>query len=193
MKINKRSGLPQYCVRKTTQRGKAHYYYQRQLYRVPLPHPGADNFWSEYQKAHDQSPDFRPMVEESLINLYGVSKHKIMLSMRVIERGARERAKKSGREYSLPPDWLYETLVSQGGRCAISGMTLRPATRRFDPLSPSIDRIDSLSGYSVKNCHVVSLGVNISKRDMTVEEFASMCQAVAANVRRTQREQSAKL
>lgn len=184
----KKSGLPKYCVAKKGHLGRIHYYYQRKDFRVPLPSPDAPDFWDEYNSAESRLPPTDHRIAAEVLGTLGSNEKEMRKVFGLIERGAKQRAKRSGREYSLPKGWLYETLMRQQGRCAISGVGIRRSQGRFDRLGPSIDRIDSSVGYTPQNCHVVALGVNIAKGSMSLPDFVAFCKVVASYQDRTKRE-----
>jgi sigma54-dependent transcription regulator len=71
-------------------------------------------------------------------------------------------------------------LAQQGGRCALSGSCL--VTRgAFKEITASIDRIDSLKGYTMGNVQLVHKDINMMKQAFEQSYFISLCQKVAGN------------
>lgn len=73
---------------------------------------------------------------------------------------------------------LYE---KQQGKCALTGVTMtfdRTEGRR-SVANISIDRIDSATGYEESNIQLVCLVVNRMKSNMSTQDFAFWCRAVA--------------
>lgn len=73
----------------------------------------------------------------------------------------RRRAEKKGLEYNLDPEWFKEKCKDV---CEITGLPFsveapREKNKR-NPLSPSIDRIDTNKGYTKDNCRVILWAVN---------------------------------
>ena len=72
-------------------------------------------------------------------------------------------------------DSLMGILDSQGYKCALSGQELTPALASIDHKVPRAMDGDN----DVNNLHVVLCVVNKAKGTMTVDQFVSMCHAVA--------------
>ena len=70
-------------------------------------------------------------------------------------------------------------LIAESTHCAISGRPLVFEIGNKDV--PSIDRKDSLKGYTRRNIQIVSSSVNIAKNNLTDQEFIDMCCSVAEN------------
>lgn len=190
--MKKLSDLPIYCYKK----GRPHrpiYYFQRNDYRVPLPHPEAPEFRSAYERALAAMPAAGHLSEQAVFKALGMQKNEVDQYFRPIEAGAKQRAKQAGREYTLPPYWGADAYIRQGGKCAVSGLVMRRSEGRFDFQSPSIDRIDSTGGYTPDNCHLVAFGVNVAKGTMGLADFVKLCRAVVAEARRTERERTKKV
>lgn len=100
----------------------------------------------------------------------------------VIFSGARERARRGGREFALTLDWVMELWVLQDGKCAVTGLPLtldrNPNGERFyNPFNPSLDRIDATVGYTKENTRLVSVVVNLSMNIFGDSVFDRMCAA----------------
>ena len=103
-----------------------------------------------------------------------------MLQSRVL--GARGRAKKANLEYNLTESWIKQKWDEQNGLCAISKIPMtynRNNGRTFTNVS--IDRINPNKGYTKDNVHLVCMGVNLMKSDMSIEELYMFCEAVLKN------------
>lgn len=188
IKVNSRSGLPQYCVRKTSGGNRVYYYFQKNEFRTRLPEFGSSGFWDEYMKAREAMEDSPGLSESEMISTIGMTKNELDKYFYALETGARQRAKAAGREYTLPKYWGADRYVEQEGRCALSGVVMRKGQGRMDPYSPSIDRIDSSKGYTPENCQIVLHRVNIAKGDMCQNEFIKLCRTVLSFQRQTERE-----
>lgn len=70
-------------------------------------------------------------------------------------------------EYDLDLQWFVDKLTI--GKCEITGIQFdfneHPLYSK-NPFSPSIDRVDSLKGYSKENCRVVLWQVNLARGEM---------------------------
>lgn len=190
---NKKSGLPKYCVKKQNAGLRAYYYFQRKDYRIPLPHPNHPGFYIAYETALKEMPNASHLAQAAALKTLPIPLEQIDEYFSKKQNGAKQRAKKLGRDYTLPKDWAAKQYQHQMGQCGISGLIMRPSTGRFDFLSPSIDRKDSSGGYTPDNCHLVAFGVNVAKGTMELTDFIKMCRQVVAHARRTERERNEKV
>lgn len=79
----------------------------------------------------------------------------------------------------LSPEYVLGLWHSQNGKCAITGLVLRPeATGMF---YPSLDRIDSEFGYIEGNVHIVLLAINYMKNSYSLEETKELVTAMRWN------------
>jgi len=72
--------------------------------------------------------------------------------------------------------------LQQKGRCAFTGAELTIARGRKEgraATNASIDRVDPRKGYVQGNIHWTTKQVNLVRRDLTVEDFITLCRAVA--------------
>jgi hypothetical protein len=95
-----------------------------------------------------------------------------------MERQARLRAIKYGREFSLPKGWMKERYAAQNGKCAITGRLMVKDRERHAPWAPSIDRLDSSKGYTPENSRLIGYIVNCAKNQFTEQELVDMCRAI---------------
>lgn len=186
VKMNRSSGLPKYVHRKGR---RGYLYFCRREYIERLPDFDSESFWPAYQEALAQMP-LSGFLPKDAFRHDGMTKNKLDAYFAGIQRGARQRALKAGREYSLSDTWAADRYVQQDGRCALSGIVMRQGEGRLDPFSPSIDRIDSSLGYTDANCQLVLLQINLGKGILSEEEYVNMCRAVARFCRRTEGEQT---
>ena len=92
-----------------------------------------------------------------------------------ILRGAKNRAKRKGLEFSLTKDWI---LNSTPEKCPVLGLEFsyinNPTQKLKVGNSPSIDRIHSDKGYTPDNCIMISLRANVIKNNATPEELGKI-------------------
>ena len=80
---------------------------------------------------------------------------------------------------------------AQGGKCALTGWSMT-MTRRVGIVrtNASIDRIDSLKGYTLDNIQLVCVAANKAKFDLSHDEFVKLCKSVVAKASRNARKRS---
>lgn len=79
--------------------------------------------------------------------------------------------------HSLTIHSVLSLIERAGGRCELSGIPFIYGTiegKRNNPYKPSIDRISSCFGYTVDNCRLVLLGVNLARNEFGDEFFTQM-------------------
>lgn len=172
----KKRDLPKLCYRRGR---KGYVYFIRGHFCQRMPEPTDESFEAAYLAALKGAPraDARPAPE--LFQGSGISEGVLQDTAKQLERAARQRSSGSDREYDLPEGWVAKQYSKQKGRCAVSGLLMRKPERPWDKFGPSLDRIDSKTGYTPENCQLVILGVNLSKNDMTQDDFILICEAVA--------------
>ena len=75
------------------------------------------------------------------------------------------RTRGTARALELTRDEFWQMVRRANGRCELSGILFhnrRMAGRRRAPYAPSIDRIDSKSGYTASNTRLVCVAVNLA-------------------------------
>lgn len=77
----------------------------------------------------------------------------------------------------IPLDYIRGLLVAQGGRCAITGLTLDPQDVNADHILP-LSREELSPTKTEENIWLVNKKVNAMKGTMTYDEFVRMCQMV---------------
>ena len=93
-------------------------------------------------------------------------------SLRLIIKGSKLRAKKSGMQFDLDEQWLQskKSIVN----CEASGLKLSLGTTK-SPASVSIERVDSSRGYTKDNVIVSSLIYNLCKSNFSEADVAAFC------------------
>jgi hypothetical protein len=99
-------------------------------------------------------------------------------------------------EWNLTPKYLWELLLSQNFKCALSGLPITILTRKqyteyrkndypqgkqIPSTSASLDRIDSSIGYIEGNVQWVHKFINCMKREYSQKDFIFFCKRVAEN------------
>lgn len=92
---------------------------------------------------------------------------------------AKNRAKRRAIEFNLPPNFIHELYIRQGGACARTSVTLlasdSPGKSRSHKHTASIDRVDTNKGYTVDNVELVSYICNSAKNAFTHEDLYEFC------------------
>ena len=94
---------------------------------------------------------------------------------------AGDRSRNAGLEYNLTADWAKKTYT---GFCALTGLPFRVSYQETAgksggrPYSPSIDRINPLTGYTQDNCRWVLFAVNSFKGTMSDAEMLTIARAL---------------
>jgi len=120
----------------------------------------------------------------SLMNAFEASQRRGLLTPTgedhfvAMERQARLRASKYGRDYTLPKGWMKAQYHAQSGKCAITGKLMVKDRDKHAPWAPSIDRLDSAKGYTPDNCRLIGYIVNCAKNQFSERELIEMCRAV---------------
>lgn len=127
---------------------------------------------STLTRSHELSDSERRGIPEAVLaalsRLYDTS---------LVRAGGANRNRFIGHTLALAD--IVRLWKRQGGKCALTGRTLRCDLLGTDaPEMPSLDRIDSRKGYHAGNVHLVCWAVNLMKSDMSLEDFGDWCTAV---------------
>lgn len=87
---------------------------------------------------------------------------------------AKRRARDKNIVFDISVIDIQNALHEANWQCPILGIPLRIATKRMDPNSPSLDRINNNKGYTVDNIHIISNRANILKRDASLDEIRQL-------------------
>jgi len=95
----------------------------------------------------------------------------------------KRRALSINKGFNLTEKYLYNLLVKQNFKCALSGVDIciRPHTQKSGGsknTTASLDRIDSNKGYEIGNVQWVDKKINTAKHVLSQDEFINMCQLV---------------
>lgn len=102
-----------------------------------------------------------------------VRNHPLKSLYTIAKRGAKSR----NLEFSLNRDELYDILVKQNFKCALTGLKLVIGYKNKESTA-SIDRIDSSKGYIKGNIQWLHKYINIMKLDHSQKDFIKMCNLV---------------
>lgn len=132
---------------------------------IYCPKHGEHSEWAEYKVVYQTFPAIRcaRCGREA-------SKNWIRRNyLHVLARSTRRRDKAS----EIDEDFLQRLLKKQDNRCALSGVEFDASHR------PSIDRRDSMLGYTKANVQLVLFEVNRMKTDLPLDVFLLRCRQVA--------------
>jgi hypothetical protein len=91
-----------------------------------------------------------------------------------LKYGAKKR--KINYDSNIDAKYLYDMYLRQDGKCAITGMPIDLTT------DASVDRIDSMKGYTKDNIWWVKKEINLMKNNLSLEEFILLCKMVADKI-----------
>jgi hypothetical protein len=85
------------------------------------------------------------------------------------------------KELTITIDYVWDLFISQGRKCALSGLELTfPKIGKDKNWTASLDRIDSSKGYVKENVQWVHKDVNIMKNKFDVKYFKNMCKLISS-------------
>ncbi len=89
-------------------------------------------------------------------------------------KGRHNKLKKDGKisedsKFDLTPKFILKLLNEQNLRCKETNSEFTFGTAKC-PFKPSIDRIDNNKGYEKKNSRIVTVQVNIGRRNFTLDQ-----------------------
>lgn len=97
----------------------------------------------------------------------------------------KKHAKDLDMEYSLSMEYLWDLLVEQEFRCAITGIAIKLnrnyAIEKYKNQTASLDRIDSKKPYIIGNVWWVHKEINKLKVNFGLDRFIELCELVAKN------------
>ena len=164
--------LPHIIVRKNDKGGERWYFRRRGFPISRLPSPSAPHFRNAYAVK---------LAESNGINLADADRAQAGYRDYWAASMHKAAQKRANRICNLTRQDIVGMLRKQGDKCAVSGIRFhyRRAEEKQDPLSPSLDRINSELEYTVENCRVVLLAVNYGLNRWGDETFKRICRAVA--------------
>jgi hypothetical protein len=90
--------------------------------------------------------------------------------LQMLLNASKQRALKYNREHTITLEDI-KSKYPVDGKCPIFGIDLQFNSTGFRDNSPSIDRIDSLKGYTLDNIQIISWKANSIKRNASLEEL----------------------
>ena len=98
-------------------------------------------------------------------------------------KGIRNNAKVRGCQFEIDIEYCWNLFNKQNGRCALSGIEIYlPQTFlefKAKKGTASLDRIDSLKGYTKENVQWIHKDINIMKQDFDQNHFIQMCKEIS--------------
>jgi hypothetical protein len=162
-----RNGAPRYRVRVEGDNAK----------RLTIPcgpeHPEFDRLYRQARRG--LLPNEKPWMKAGIGSDYAVRSH-----VSGMLKGAKQRARTSGREFDLTEADVLALMEAQNCCCALSGIQFDLSTgdSRRRPYSPSLDRISAKGGYTKGNVRLLCVVVNLALGDWGDE----VLQAVARHI-----------
>ncbi len=95
-------------------------------------------------------------------------------------------AKNRDLEFNITIEKIWELFLKQKRKCAFTGwplqfVTARKRTKELQQTA-SLDRIDSLKGYTEDNVQWIHKDVNLMKNNFPLPRFLEVCEAITANL-----------
>lgn len=93
---------------------------------------------------------------------------------------ARKNAKSRGIAFDLSRQDVLQIWERSGGRCELTGLQFDLFKRngyRRRPFAPSLDRVLCSEGYSVTNCRLVVVAINLALNEWGEDVFARIARA----------------
>lgn len=118
---------------------------------------------NQWRKEYSNTPLIRDKINKRSLNWNKNNPEKILLS------SAKKRAKAKGLEFSISLEDIYIPDI-----CPILGIPIKRSEKKLSHNSPTIDRIDSSSGYIKGNIQVISHRANTLKSNASLEEITKI-------------------
>ncbi len=100
-----------------------------------------------------------------------------------MEKGDKKRKHHTFQTITIDATYLKQIWEQQQGKCFYTGIQLilpKSFPESHNPLSPSIDRIDSSKGYIPDNIQIVHKQANFMKQSLSHDEFITFCKLISS-------------
>jgi hypothetical protein len=177
-----------YIQKEINRHGNVTYYFRRakNFARIRLPDdPSSDGFKEEYQLALNEPGTMLRAAPETFEQK---RRNAVESALRKSLNGAKQRARQRNRECDITLEWLFSEVERNEFKCALTGIPFFSPTNAAslrNPYAPSIDRVDSASGYTRDNVRVVIFAINIMLSDWGQETFERVARFYRSNIMRT--------
>lgn len=92
----------------------------------------------------------------------------------------KNNAKARNLEFDITIEDIWNVFLKQNRKCALSGIDLKFSLSRIKTdTTASLDRIDSLKGYTIDNIQWVHKDINFMKQEYNQEYFVGMCHKIS--------------
>lgn len=89
---------------------------------------------------------------------------------------SKHNAKKRGFIFEITKEDIENLLIKQDSKCYYTGWVLKLSSGCYN--SMSIDRVDSLKGYTKENIVLCQYKVNVMKNNASVDDLLKFCKAI---------------
>lgn len=94
-----------------------------------------------------------------------------------------QQAMKRRNGGNLPREWAVNEYDRVGGLCHYTGIKMTFTQGKGRTWSnASIDRIDNSKGYTIDNCVLCCVGINLMKHDLPIHIFEKICRSYIAKL-----------
>lgn len=140
---------------------------------------------SQEQIRHSWAYDV-PKPESLRVGLRKIKLTECRQWVKTLFLAAKKNANQRGIAFDLTLEDVEGLVAASGGRCTVTGIALSndrgelPQGRRMRrPWAPSLDRVNSDTGYTLANCRVVCCAANYAMSQWGEEVLVEMAKAIA--------------
>lgn len=96
-------------------------------------------------------------------------------------RKSKQRAKDSGFEFNITPEYMELLFEQQEHKCKLSGLPIHFSPQYKSDTTASLDRIDNTLGYIEGNIQWLHKDINMMKHIHDQNQFIYLCKQIALN------------
>lgn len=135
---------------------------------------------SEYSKNYENKDGYLYICKKCARDSFKLRSDTLEGRLNNIFTTSKSSAKIRGLEHNIVKQDLFDLLLKQNGKCAMTNCDL--SYIRFDKNLISLDRVNNDIGYVKNNIQFVTHQVNMCKKDLHINEFIALCKKVSEYV-----------